>query len=80
MESNQFYQALNRLMNDNEYRTVVEANPKQLVEDYQLSRDDIQLISSVGQRVINEPDVQGYTWEEDVTEFFEAVDYYCCCY
>jgi translation elongation factor EF-Tu-like GTPase len=79
MENSQFYQALNRLMTDNDYRVAVEANPKQLVEDYQLSKDDLQMISSVGQRVTNEPDVQGYTWEEDVTEFFEAVDYYLCC-
>lgn len=79
MENGQFYQALNRLMTDNDYRAAVEANPKQLVEDYQLSKDDLQVISSVGQRVTNEPDVQGYTWEEDLNDFGEWLDGFLCC-
>jgi hypothetical protein len=79
MENSQFYQALNRLMTDNDYRTTVKGNPQQLVEDYQLSRDDIQLISSVGQRVTNEPDVQGYTWEDDLNDVGEWLDTYLCC-
>jgi hypothetical protein len=81
MESNQFHQALNRLMNDDAYRATVKENPRQLLEDYQLTRDDIELMTQVRKAATKEdPDVQGYTWLEDVEDFFgELSTYTCCC-
>jgi hypothetical protein len=81
MEGNQFHQALNRLMNDEAYRASVKENPQQLLEDYQLTRDDIELMTQVHKAATKEdPDVQGYTWLEDVEDFLgELSTYTCCC-
>jgi hypothetical protein len=69
-------------MTDGDYRTAIEQNPKQLMEDYQLSRDDIQLMTQVREASRKEdPDVQGYAWDdEDWDEFWDIVsDCTCCC-
>jgi hypothetical protein len=80
MEGNQFHQALNRLMNDGDYRAAIKDTPRQLIEDYQLSLDDLKLISQVHVAATKEdPDVQGYTWEETLDD---AWDWWCdnsCC-
>ncbi len=80
MEGNQFYQALNRLMNDSGYRTTIVQNPKQLVEDYRLTRDDLQLIAEVRKAAVKEdPDVQGYTWEDNLGDITDWLNEYLCC-
>lgn len=81
MEGNQFHQALNRLMTDSDYRTAIEQNPKQLLEDYQLTRDDIELMAQVRKAATKEdPDVQGYTVLEDAWEvYLDVTAYLCCC-
>jgi hypothetical protein len=68
-------------MNDEAYRATVQANPRQLLEDYQLTRDDIELMTQVRTAATKEdPDVQGYTWLEDVEDFLgELSTYTCCC-
>lgn len=78
MEGNQFYQALNRLMTDSEYRTTVERNPQQLLEDYHLTKDDLETIANVREKAVNEPDVEGYTFEEDLGDAMQSIILLCC--
>lgn len=80
MERNQFGQALNRLMNDDVYRESIKENPRQLLEDYQLTKEDLQLISQVHTAATKEdPDVQGYAWEDDWGDVIDWInDNFCC--
>jgi hypothetical protein len=60
VEGNQFHQALNWLMTDGDDRAALKERPRQLIEDYQLSLDDLKLISQVHVAATwDDPDVQG---------------------
>ena len=77
MASTQFHQAIQRLATDEGYRASVEADPKQLLRDFQLTPGELGLVAAVREAAFGAPDVQGYGTLEDIGEW---LDEYLCCY
>jgi len=67
MPAQAFQQALGRLVNDQTYRTEIEANPNKLADDFGLDQDEIGVLRQVWDKC-SDDDVVGH-------------DFYllCCC-
>jgi hypothetical protein len=47
MSAQTFQQALGKLINDREYRSVIETEPTRLVDDYGLDQDELAVLGQV---------------------------------
>jgi hypothetical protein len=67
MPAQAFQKALGRLINDQAYRTEIEANPNKLVDDFKLDQDEIGVLRQVWDKM-SDHDVVGHD-----------VYWLCCC-
>jgi hypothetical protein len=68
MSAETFTQALGKLVTDAQYRNAVETDPRQLISDYPLSSDEIDVLMQVWEKTGRAGDVVGH-WFDDG----------CCC-
>ena len=71
MSATAFQEAIGKLVNDERYRTAVEAEPARLTSDFALDRDEIGLLMQVWDKCAPR-DVEGHLEMPDVIII-------CCC-
>jgi hypothetical protein len=69
MSATAFQEAIGKLVTDEGYRSVVEADPNRLVSDFALERDEIGLLMQVWDKCAPS-DVQGH---------IDVIIICCCC-
>jgi hypothetical protein len=69
MSAQAFQQALGRLINDTEYRSTVESNPRTLVDDFNLDQDELSVLNQVYDKLT----------PGDVAGHMDVIIIVCCC-
>ena len=68
MSAQTFTQALGKLVTDEQYRSSVETDPRQLIADFPLSEDEVGVLMQVWEKTGRAGDVVGH-----------ILDNGCCC-